>query len=120
VVSNGVFLYGEKETLFVTDDRWEVIPRGKDEQKQVHEMKTNAGLLHMKEFLASVRTRQQPGCRIEDAYASTTAVKLAMITYDTGSKVTWDSRQEQIMNNEAAAKLLKREYRSPWKHPYSA
>lgn len=119
-VSNGIFFYGERETLFVTDDRWEVIPLGKHKEKQVHEVKTNAGLLHMKEFLNAVRTRQQPDCRIEDAYASTVAVKLAMISYDTGSKFVWDSAQERIINNEAAAKLLKREYRAPWKHPYTA
>jgi predicted dehydrogenase len=117
-VSNGIFFYGDKETIFVTDERWEVIPRGKNKEKQVHEAKANAGLLHMKEFLNAVRTRQQPGCKIEDAYASTTAVKLAMISYDTGCKVIWDSQQEQIINNEPAAKLLKREYRAPWKHPY--
>jgi predicted dehydrogenase len=118
-VSNGIFFYGEKETIFVTDERWEVIPRGKNKERQVHEAKANAGLLHMKEFLNAVRTRQQPGCKIEDAYASTTAVKLAMISYDTGCKITWDSQQEQIVNNETAAKLLRREYRTPWKHPYS-
>jgi predicted dehydrogenase len=118
-VSNGIFFYGDKETIFVTDERWEVIPRGKNKEKQVHEAKANAGLLHMKEFLNAVRTRQQPGCKIEDAYASTTAVKLAMISYDTGCKIIWDSQQEQIINNETAAKLLRREYRAPWKHPYS-
>jgi len=119
-VANGIFFYGEKETIFVTDERWETIPRGKSKEKQVHEAKANAGLLHMKEFLNAVRTRQQPGCKIEDAYASTTAVKLAMISYDTGCKITWDSQQEQIVNNEAAAKLLRREYRAPLKHPYAA
>jgi hypothetical protein len=72
----------------------------------------------MQEFLEAVQTRQQPGCKIEDAYASTVAVKLAMISYDTGSKINWDASQEQIINNEAAAKLLKREYRAPWEHPY--
>jgi predicted dehydrogenase len=119
-VSNGIFLYGEKETLFVTDDRWEVIPRGKNKERQVHEAKSDAGLLHMKEFLNAVRTRQQPGCKIEDGYASTVSVKLAMISYDVGGKVAWDPAQEQILNNEPAAKLLKRDYRAPWKHPYSA
>ena len=119
-VSNGIFFYGERETLFVTDERWEVIPRGKNKERQVHEVKSNAGQLHMKEFLAAVRSRQQPGCKIEDGYASTATVKLAMISFDTGSKITWDSVQEEILNNETAAKLLKREYRAPWKHPYSA
>ena len=118
-VSNGIFFYGEKETLFVTDERWEIIPRGKHQDKKAIEAKADAGLLHMQEFLKSVRTRQQPGCLIEDAYASTTTVKLAMISYETGSKILWNAQQEQIEGNPAAAKLLKRDYREPWKHPYA-
>ena len=117
-LSNGIFFYGEKQTLFVTDDRWEVIPRGKGQDRQVHEAKADAGLLHMAEFLKAVHARQQPGCQTEDAFASTTAVKLAMIAYDTGAKITWDAGKEQIPGNPAAAALLKREYRQPWKHPY--
>ncbi len=116
--ANGIFFYGEKQTVFVTDDRWEVIPRGKSKERQVHKADADAGSLHMAEFLKAVRARQQPGCLAEDAYASTLAVKLAMISYDTGSKVVWDARREQILSNPAAAALLKRDYRPPWKHPY--
>jgi predicted dehydrogenase len=119
-VANGIFLYGDKQTIFVTDDRWEIIPRGNRKEKQVKEAKSDAGTLHMAEFLSAVRTRQQPGCLIQDAYASTAAVKLAMISYDTGTKVTWNAGTETIANNPAAAALLKREYRPPWKHPYTA
>jgi predicted dehydrogenase len=117
-VANGIFFYGEKETIFVTDDRWEVLPKGKDKTKQVNPVKANAGKLHMAEFLNAVRTRQAPGCLIEDAYQSTATVKLAMIAYDTGTKVVWDEKTEQITGNPAAAALLKRDYRAPWKHPY--
>ncbi len=117
-VSNGLFFYGEKQTVFVTDDHWEVIPRGKGKDRQVHSDSGDAGLAHMAEFLKAVRTRQAPGCLIEDAYASTTAVKLAMIAYDTGSKIAWDASREEIVDNPAAARLLKREYRQPWQHPY--
>ena len=119
-VSNGIFFYGDKQTIFVTDDRWEVIPRGKGQDRQTHEAKADAGTLHMAEFLKAVHARQQPGCLIQDAFASTTAVKLAMIAYDTGSKIAWDAEKEQIPANPAAAALLKREYRQPWKHPYAA
>ena len=119
-VSNGIFFYSEKETLFVTDDRWEVIPRGKNKERQVTEAKADTGLAHMAEFLNAVRTRQPAGCQIEDAYASTTAVKLAMIAYDTGSKLTWEAQQEHITGNPTASALLKRDYRQPWKHPYTA
>jgi hypothetical protein len=114
-LSNGVFLYGEKETIFVTDDRWEIIPRGHEKDRQVHESKADMSGLHVAEFLSSVRSRQPPGGQIEDAWMSTTTVKLAMISYETQTKVTWDG--DTVVDNPAAARLLKRAYRGPWKHP---
>jgi len=118
-VSNGIFLYGEQATLFATDERWVVIPRGKGKERQVNEVKTDTGTAHMAEFLNAVRTRKPPGCLIADAYLSTSAVKLAMISYDTGTRVTWDAKEEMIRGNPPAAKLLKRDYRNPWQHPYA-
>lgn len=117
-VNNGVFLYGDKATVFATDDRWIVVPKGKNKDRQVHEVKSDAGGLHMAEFLAAVRGRKPPGCSPEDAWRSTTTVQLGMIAYESGSVVTWDEQGEQIVANPAAARLLKREYRAPWKHPF--
>jgi predicted dehydrogenase len=117
-VSNGIFFYGEKQTLFVTDDRWVMIPKGKGAERQVTKVEADTGRLHMAEFLEAVRTRRQPGCPIEQGLLSTSTVKLAMMAYDTGSRVTWDATRERVLDNPAAAKLLKREYRKPWKHPY--
>ncbi|MCX6897289.1 MAG: Gfo/Idh/MocA family oxidoreductase [Verrucomicrobia bacterium] len=117
-VSNGIFFYGEKETVFVTDAKWIVIPRGKGKEHKVNEAKSDAGTLHIADFLAAVRSRKQPSCQIEDAYQSTTTVKLAMIAYDSGARITWDAAAEQIAGNAAAAKLLKRDYRAPWQHPW--
>jgi len=116
-VSNGLFFFGENETVFVTDDRWVVIPKGKNAERQTNKAGADAGKLHMAEFLNAVRTRQQPGCTIEEGLRSTETVKLAMIAYETGGKVTWDSASEQIVGNAAAGALLKRAYRSPWTHP---
>jgi predicted dehydrogenase len=119
-VSNGIFFYGEKETVFVTDEQWVAIPRGKGKERKVTEAKADMAMLQMKDFLDAVRKRQQPGCTIADAYDSTTTVKLAMIAYDTGAKITWNAAAEQIVGNADAAKLLKREYRAPWQHPYKS
>ena len=116
-ISNGITLYGEKETIFVTDERYEVIPRGKGKERQTHEAKADMGGLHMAEFLNAVRTRQPASCTVEEAYHSTTAVKLAMISYDTGCKIAWDAQAETIAGNPEAARLLKRDYRAPWVHP---
>ncbi len=119
-VSNGIFFYGEKGTVFVTDRRWVIIPKGRDAERTEHNVKADMGTAHMAEFLDAVRNRKQPGCTIQDGYQSTTAVKLAMIAYEVGEKVTWDSQREQITSSERAHALLRREYRAPWQHPYQA
>lgn len=118
--TNGVYLYGEKETIFVTDDRWTVIPRGNPKDKQEHKDGGDSGLAHMVDFLDAVRTRRQPICQIEDAFCSTASVQLAMIAYESGSRILWDAASEQITNSPEACKLLKRDYRAPWKHPGKA
>lgn len=119
-ISNGILFYGEKGTVFVTDQRWVIIPKGRDAERIEHEVKADMGAAHMAEFLAAVRNRTQPGCTIEDGYRSTTAVKLAMIAYEVGAKVIWDSKGEHITSSERAHSLLKRDYRAPWQHPYKA
>ena len=74
----------------------------------------------MVDFLDAVRTRKPASCSVEEGHLSTTAVKLAMIAYETGARLTWDGKTEQIIGNPAAAKLVKRAYRAPWQHPGKA
>jgi predicted dehydrogenase len=118
-VANGIFFYCEKETIFVTDDRYVVVPKGRGQERKATEAKADAGTKHMAAFLEAVQSRKQASCTPDDAYLSATTVQLAMIAYETGTKVQWDAGTEQISNNPAAAKLLKRDYRAPWKHPYA-
>ncbi len=118
--NNGIFFYGEKGTVFVTDARWSFTPRGRNAERKNFEVKADMGLLHMQEFLEAVRQRRPAGCTIADAHLSTTTVKLGMIAYETGGRLTWDAVREQIGGNPAAAALLRREYRQPWKHPLPA
>jgi len=115
-VSNGIFLYGEKGTVFVADDRCVIIPKGKERTEQ--RVNVDMAKEHVGQFLQAVRIREQPLCTPQEAYYSTATVQLAMIAYETGSTITWDAQSEQIVGNAEANKLLKREYRSPWKHPY--
>jgi predicted dehydrogenase len=117
-VNNGIFFFGDRATVFSTDQKWVVIPKGKPDRREEHEVKTDLGLAHMAAFLEAVRTRGESACAIEDAYRTTATVQLGMIAYETASTVRWDASSQQIVDNPAAAKLLKREYREPWKHPY--
>lgn len=117
-VSNGIFFYGEKGTVFVSDSKWIIIPKGKSKERKVIEAGTDMGRAHMADFLEAVRSRKQPSCPIEEGYRSTTTVKLAMIAYEVGAKIVWDAKSEQIIGHPEANRLLKREYLSPWQHPY--
>jgi len=118
-VANGLFFYGDQQTVFVTDNRWVVIPKGKNAERQEHTVKADTGVLHMAEFLNAVRTRQAPGCSIEEGANSTVAVKLAMIAYETGRRIDWDAASESVGENPEAAARLLRAYRTPWKHPFT-
>lgn len=117
--NNGIFFYGEKATVFATDNAWTVIPRGKGQERREFKAEVDQGVNHMADFLQAVRSRRQPSCQIDDAFRSTATVQLAMIAYETESVVRWNEATEQILGNPAATRLLKRDYRSPWKHPYA-
>lgn len=116
-VNNGVFLYGDEATVFVSDQRWVVIPKDQPAKRQENNVKSDLGPLHMANFLECVRTRRQPACPVEEGYKSTATVQLGMIAYESSSVVRWDEATEQIVENPEAAKLLKRDYRPPYVHP---
>lgn len=115
---NGMFFYGERATLFVDDSRWVVYPNQKGASPEEHAVRNDAGTEHVADFLRAVATRQKPICTPEDAFNSTATVQLAMIAYDALSCLNWDAETKHITNNETADRLIKREYRAPWHHPF--
>lgn len=118
--NNGIFVFGEKATVFVSDRKWIVLrQKGRNEtEREEHQLKPNLGPAHMADFLNAVRTREKPSCLIEDAWKSTATVQLGMIAFESGSTVTWDDAAKAIPDNPKAAELLLRPYRAPWVHPY--
>ena len=120
-LSNCAIFYGEKETVYIADEKWAVIPKGKETARKVVDAPLpKMGVMHMANFLESVRTRQKPLCDMLDGYHSTATVQLAMVAYRAGTKIRWDDQKEQILDNPVAAGLLKRPYRAPYKHPGDA
>lgn len=117
-IDNGILFFGDKATVLATDNKWVVVPRDKTKAREEHVVKGDLGVEHMRGFLNAVRERQPASCSIDDAFLSTTTVQLAMISYETNSTVDWDAATEQIVGNAAATRLLKRDYRAPYRHPY--
>jgi len=118
-ITNGIFFFGEKETVFASENRWEIIPKGRDAEKKVmKEGGPHPGTAQVAEFLEAVRTRRQPSMQPAEAFRSTATVQLGMISYETGARVDWDARHERITNSEKANSMLMREYRAPYHHPW--
>jgi predicted dehydrogenase len=117
----GVTFHGEKETVFATDQRWVVMPKGRDAARRTYETKpaVDLGLRHMQEFLAAVRAGKQPPRTPEDGWRSTATVQLAMIALRAGRTLRWDEKTARITNDTAANRLLKRDYRPPYRHPFA-
>jgi predicted dehydrogenase len=131
----GATFYGEKGTLKVSVESYDFIPLGSGqpvhrdvtyELEQYPEDKTEKDLerhvapavrYHMKNFLHAIDTRSQPISNIEEGYISTASCILANISMKLGRTLTWDSQNQQIVNDVEAGRLLARSYRQPWRHP---
>ncbi len=116
--SIGMFFYGEKETVFLTDSLYEIVPVEKGAERRTVEAKGDQQTAHVGEWLEAVRTRGTVSCPPDDAHRSTAAVQLAMVALEAGGRLDWDPATEVVRDNPRAAALLKREYRAPWVHPW--
>ena len=133
----GATLYGDKGTLKAGVMGYDFVPSGGGkaihndvtfELEQFPEDKTEPRLekhvapairVHMKNFLEAIASRGKPVSDIEQGYISSASCILANLAADTGRTLVWDVAKQRIANDEAANRLLRREYRKPWVHPAS-
>lgn len=112
------FFYGDNGTIFASDERLILKMKGSKESEVIDLPNPAAQDQHVANFVEAVRTKNKNilSCTIHDAFLSTT-VQLAMASYNTNSKVVWDSNKMAIVNNPEATKLLARPYRAGYKRP---
>jgi flagellar basal body rod protein FlgG len=115
--NNGVFFYGDKGTLFASDNN--IVLKTRDVEHASMEIPTpDMQEKHVAEFINAVKTNNKNmiSCEIEDAHNSTTAVQLAMIAYETESKLKWDGNST-LTGHPEAQKHLARPYRNGYQRP---
>ncbi len=69
---------------------------------------------HDQNFLDAILGRQSAVASLEDAVRSDILSHLSDIAVRTGRRITWDPAKETIVDDEEAARMLRRPMREPW------
>ena len=132
----GATFYGDKGTLKARVMSYDFTPLGEGQQpvhrdvtyelEQYPEDKTEKDLEkhvapairhHMQDLLKNIASRGRPVADIEEGHISTASCILANVAQQLGRTLAWDARQQRVVGDEEANKLLRRPYRRPWVHP---
>ncbi|MBI1902377.1 MAG: Gfo/Idh/MocA family oxidoreductase [Planctomycetia bacterium] len=132
----GATIHGDKGTLKVSVLRYDFTPQGKTEptesgeplmeldtypedktEKDLELPVASANRAHQRDFLRAITSRGKPVADIEEGYMSSASCILANLSMQLGRSLAWDAKAQKVVGDDEANKLLRRPYRSPWKHP---
>ena len=129
--AHGVAFVGNNGTLVVDRQGWELYPEEKLENRRpvgykmpgrprVAANPAERGLdQHTENFIACMRSREQPVCNADVASLAAVNAHLGNIAFRTGGKVVWDAKKQMFEGeaDSAANKMLRTPYRAPWTLP---
>jgi predicted dehydrogenase len=119
--AQGLFIYGSKGWMKVSNDKAQVYFGRKNEPGPVLRVDDgrDAGQRHFENFIDCVRSRKAAdlNATIEEGHLSTTLCHLGNIAYRVGRSVKFDGATERFVGDEEADKLLGRTYRAPFLLP---
>ncbi len=101
-ISDAMGFCASDETL------WKVEFKSSDEQLPISQE-------HNRNFIDCVKSRQETICPVEMAIRCDTICHLSDIAARTGRVIQWNPEKEEIVGDEAAAKMLRRPFREKWK-----
>ena len=89
--------------------------KGKNLAEEFRKVKLYESAGHQRNFIDCVKSRQPTITPVETAHHSAIPGHLGLIAMLTGRKIRWSNAHETILGDHAAAKLLTRAYRAPYK-----
>jgi predicted dehydrogenase len=119
----GCYFYGTEGTLHLGwRDGWTFYPAKQEiapvhVEPQLHDPDGHNIPELWADFLKTIETGGRPVCDIETLHRSTAMSLLGMLSLKLGRSVRWDGAKEVIVGDPEANKLLRRDYRAPWKYP---
>ena len=117
----GIGYVGEKGTLVVNRGGFEIYPEWDSEAKAPKieakrlEGMTESHNIHVANFVACIKTRNQPICPPEAGRLAALHAHIPNIAARIGAEeLIWDEAKREFTGNEAANKLIWPNYRAPW------
>jgi predicted dehydrogenase len=72
---------------------------------------------HLDNWYECIKSRNLPICDVEIGHRSATVCHLGSVAMRVGGKLGWDPVKEQLDGDSQSAKLMRYDYRAPWKWP---
>jgi len=72
---------------------------------------------HQRNFLDSVRSREQPESNLDYVHGMTLPMHLGCISFRLRRKLIWDEATQQCVGDDVANRMLSQPYRAPWRLP---
>ena len=130
---HGVMFSGANGTLTLDDRGWRVVPEADKVQQsdsrlvpkgdvvaEEHEAgDDNSRATHVRNFLDCVKSREQPVENLEIGHHVSTVAHLGNLALRGNTRVDWDPINERVTNSPEADAMVGRQYRDPWKLPYT-
>lgn len=114
----GIYFHGVNGTMFANYGMFQIVPEGdrmKDAKAPEKSIPPSPG--HELEWVASIKSRQQPSCSVFYHTRIDVPLVLANLSLKLGRSIRFDPEKLAIVGDEQAAKLAVPEYRAPWKFP---
>ena len=106
------WVYVNRDGVFeASNPEWKT---GKSLPEELRKVKLYDSPGHWRNFLDCVKSRQPTIAPVETAHHSAIPGHLGLISMMVGRKIYWDVKDEKILHDKEAGKLLTREYRAPW------
>jgi predicted dehydrogenase len=121
----GVYFYGTEGVFHMGWQKgWTFIPHDSKKETLHEDPKLNKPDdqnidLVWRDFLASIKSGKLPFADIEKGRHATNMAVLGTLASKLGRSIEWDYKNDKIVNDKEANKLLKRDYRKPWIYPKS-
>ena len=112
---NGVRFNGSEGSLFVGRGQFNADPElALDEAASARDVRLEVSENHYQNWLDCIKSRARTICDVEVGHRSATVCHLGNIVARTGRAIRWDPDRERIVDDDEAAAMLSRPYRSPW------